>query len=75
VMIVHALAFERVEVAGQVATSVFPSPVFISAMRPLCRTIRDQLDSKWRMLRTRRPGLAAYGEGFDQQVVERGALG
>ncbi len=31
---VHALAGQRVEVGGQVATSVLPSPVFISAMRP-----------------------------------------
>ena len=37
---VHALALERVQVArASVATSVLPSPVFISAIMPLCRTM------------------------------------
>ena len=73
---VDALAFERVEVTGRVATSVFPSPVFISAILPRCRTMPPiNCTSKWRMLRTAAAGFADHGEGFDQQVVEGRALG
>src|SRR5260370_10377594 len=42
--------------AGSVATSVLPSPVFISAIFPSWRTMPPiNCTSKWRMLRWRRP--------------------
>ena len=49
---VHALAFERVQITGSVATSVFPSPVFISAIRPRCSTMPPiSCTSKCRMFK------------------------
>jgi hypothetical protein len=45
-----ALAGERVEVDGKVATSVLPSPVFISAISPRWRTTPPTIcTSKWRI--------------------------
>ena len=58
------------------ATSVLPSPVFISAILPLCSTMPPiSCTSKCRMFSTRRPGLAHDGKRLDQQVVERLAVG
>jgi peptidyl-prolyl cis-trans isomerase C len=45
----HALAGERIEIDGSVATSVLPSPVFISAIAPSCSTMPPiSWTSKWR---------------------------
>ena len=52
---VRAFSFERIQVDGRVATRVLPSPVFISAMRPLCRIMPPiNCTSKCRMFKLRR---------------------
>jgi hypothetical protein len=58
-----------------VATSVLPSPVFISAILPRCSTMPPiSCTSKCRMFSVRAAGLAHDGEGLGQQVVERLAV-
>ena len=60
---------------GSVATSVLPSPVFISAMPPRCRTMPPMsCTSKWRIAEHAPARLAADGERLGQEVVERLAL-
>ena len=62
--------------SGSVATSVLPSPVFISEMLPWCRTTPPSIcTSKWRMPRRRLRGLAADRERLRQDVVQRLAVG
>ena len=58
-----------------VATSVFPSPVFISAILPRCSTIPPtSCTSKCRHGEHAPPRLAHHREGIDQQIVELGTL-
>ena len=58
------------------ATSVLPSPVFISAILPLVQHhAADQLDVEMAHVEDAASGFADHREGFDQKVVERGALG
>ena len=58
------------------ATSVLPSPVFISAILPLVQDhAADQLHVEVPHVERAAAGLADDGEGFGQQVVERLAVG
>ena len=58
------------------ATSVLPSPVFISAILPLVQDhAADQLHIEVAHVEDAAAGFADDGEGFDQEVVERGAVG
>ena len=62
--------------AGSVATSVLPSPVFISAIVPRCSTIAaDQLHVEVPHVEHAAAGFADDGKGLGQQVVERLAVG
>ena len=73
---VHALAFEGVEIRRSVATSVLPSPVFISAILPLCRTAPPMSwTSKCRMFKHAAACFADDREGFGHHVVQRFTLG
>ena len=72
----HPLAFQRVEIAGSVATSVLPSPVTISAMLPAVQNhAADQLHVVMPHAQKAAARLAAGGKSLDQQVVERFAGG
>ena len=58
--------------SGSVATSVLPSPVLISAMRPECSTApADQLHVVVPLADRAPRSLAHGGERLGQQVVER----
>ena len=58
------------------ATSVLPSPVFISAIALFVQDhAADQLDVKRSQAEHAARGFAGNGEGRDQQVVERLAVG
>ena len=58
------------------ATSVLPSPVFISAILPLCSTdAADELHVEVPHVQHAAAGLAHDGERLGQQVVERLAVG
>jgi len=62
---VDALVRERVEVGGEVATRVLPSPVFISAMRPRWRMAPPiTWTSKWRNADRALRRLTHHREGF-----------
>ena len=64
---------------ASVATSVLPSPVFISATQPKCSAAPPMIwTSKWRWPSVRAAGLAHRGERLGEQVVEgldRASLG
>ena len=72
----HAPAGERVEVHGSVATSVLPSPVFISEILPSCRIMPPiSCTSKWRWPSVRLAASRHGREGRHQDVVEGLAVG
>ena len=73
---VNALAFERVEVAGQGGDERFAfAGLHFGDAAFVQNHAADQLDVEVAHVENAPAGLAAYGEGFDQQVVERGAAG
>ena len=73
---VHALAFERVEVARQGGDQRLTfAGLHFGDSAVVQHHAADQLDVEMAHVEHAAAGFADHGEGLDQQVVERGALG
>ena len=73
---VDALAVERVQVAGQGGDQRLAfAGLHFGDLAVVQHHAADQLDVEMAHVEDAAAGLADHGEGFDQKVVERGALG
>ena len=72
---VHALAFQRVQIAGQRGHQRFSfAGLHFGDLALVQHHAADQLHVEMAHVEEAAAGLAHDGEGLDQQIVERGAL-